>query len=116
MNRISANIKVKPLSINKAFQGRRFKTPEYKAYEEEVLYYLKQKKLNKVSGYVSVKYDFCIKNYKASDVGNMEKLLSDIIVKAGLIDDDRFIKKLVLEKFQSNEETGEFINIFIEPL
>ena len=33
-------IKQKPLSVNRCWQGRRFKTPEYKAYEEEVMYKL----------------------------------------------------------------------------
>ena len=30
-------IKVKPLSVNDAWQGKRFKTDKYKAYEKEVL-------------------------------------------------------------------------------
>jgi hypothetical protein len=29
-------IKIKPLSVNKAWQGKRFKTNEYKQYEKEV--------------------------------------------------------------------------------
>lgn len=32
---------IKPLSVNEAWQGRRFKTKEYKAYEQEVLLKLK---------------------------------------------------------------------------
>ena len=31
-------IKIKPLSVNKAWQGKRFKTREYKSYEELLLY------------------------------------------------------------------------------
>lgn len=30
-------INIKPLSVNQAWQGKRFKTPKYKAYEKEVL-------------------------------------------------------------------------------
>lgn len=30
-------LKIKALSVNGAWQGRRFKTPEYKAFEEEML-------------------------------------------------------------------------------
>ena len=52
---------------------------------------------------------FILKNYKLSDVGNFEKPISDIIVKAGLIDDDRFIKKITMEKFQSDIEYIEII-------
>ncbi len=95
-------IKIKPFSINKAFQGRRFKTSDYKRYEEECLWLLKGNK--KTEGEVKVIYRFYIKNYKASDVGNFEKCLSDIITKAGLIEDDRYIKRMTLEKFKSDKE------------
>ena len=40
-------IEIKPLSINKCFQGRRFKTNDYKNYEKELL--LKLPKLPKVT-------------------------------------------------------------------
>jgi len=103
---------IKPLSVNKAFQGRRFKSPEYKSYEEECLWLLKGNE--KVSGWVEVTYHFHIKNFKRVDVGNYEKLISDIIVKAGLIDDDRFIKKMTLEKHQI--EKDEWIEIIIEEI
>lgn len=92
-------IQIKPLSVNRCWQGKRFKTNEYKSYEEELLWLLKGNK--KKSGFVKVEYKIYLKNYKMSDVGNIEKPLTDIIVKAGLIDDDRFIKKMVLEKFDS---------------
>lgn len=34
-------LNIKPLSVNAAWQGRRFKTPEYKAYERAVLLMLR---------------------------------------------------------------------------
>lgn len=34
-------ILIKPLSINEAFQGKRFKTPKYKSYENHLLMLLK---------------------------------------------------------------------------
>jgi hypothetical protein len=40
-----------------------------------------------------------IKNFKMSDVGNFEKPISDIVVKSGLIEDDRFITEIVLKKY-----------------
>jgi len=99
-------IQTHPLSVNKVWQGRRFKTKCYKDYEEELLYKIKGKK---VEGFVEIDYKFYIKYFKTSDVGNFEKPLSDIIVKAGLIDDDRFIKKITMEKFKSDEEYIEII-------
>lgn len=53
---------------------------------------------------MEVSYRLYLKYYSTSDVGNFEKLLTDIIVKAGMIDDDRFIKKMVLEKFKSDND------------
>lgn len=102
---------IKPMSINSAFQGRRFKTKEYNNYEEELLWMLKIEGLEKVEGFVSVAYNFYLIHYLKTDVGNLEKPLSDIIVKAGLIDDDRFIKKITMEKFKSDKN---YIEIQIE--
>jgi len=117
-----AYLKIRPLTINKAFQGRRFKTKDYIIYEHEALIRLassKSKKKDdggweKVAGWVEIRYEFHIKNYKITDVGNLEKLISDIVVKAGMIEDDRFIKRLDLEKFQcfGNDE---YIVISIKP-
>ena len=95
-------IKLKPLSVNKCWKGRRFKTKDYLDYEKCLLLMIGKQKM--IKGYVEVEYHFHIKNYKMSDVGNFEKPLSDIIVKAGMIEDDRFIKRLIIEKFKSNQE------------
>lgn len=38
-------VHIKPLSVNKAWAGKRFKTPEYKLYEQELLLRLKPMKL-----------------------------------------------------------------------
>lgn len=32
--------KIKPISVNKAWQGRRFKTPDYKAWREQISFML----------------------------------------------------------------------------
>ena len=92
------------MSVNLAWQGRRFKTSLYKTYEEELLWILKTKKYKKINGYVEINYKFYVKNFKMCDVGNFEKPLNDILVKGELIDDDRFIKRMILEKFQSDNE------------
>ncbi|NCD07200.1 MAG: RusA family crossover junction endodeoxyribonuclease [Spirochaetia bacterium] len=104
-------ILIKPLSVNKVWQGRRFKTKDYKEYEENVLNLLKGVK--KVNGFIEVIYRFYIKNFSMSDVGNFEKPLSDIIVKSGIISDDKYILKMTLEKFKSDKE---YIEIEIKKL
>ena len=98
---MKAELKIKPLSVNKVWQGRRFKTQDYKNYEEEVYYNLPKKH---VSGFVHITFSFYIKSFKRSDVDNFIKPLLDVIVKKGLIQDDRFVKKVTAEKYQSEEE------------
>jgi len=103
---MSKTINVKPISVNTVWCGRRFKTPAYKQYEKDCLTFLKGPKL---SGWVEIEYKFYIKNFKMTDVGNFEKPITDLIVKAGLIDDDRFVKKITAEKFADKDERIEVI-------
>lgn len=99
---METKIPIHALSINQAFQGRRFKTNLYKSYEREMLILLP--KYKQIKGWVSVWYEFGLtnKSFGISDVGNLEKLLSDIIVKRGYIEDDRKILDLHLRKVQSS--------------
>lgn len=99
MKGLKITLEIKPLTVNKAWQGRRFKTDDYKDYEYEMLWLLKG--LEKTTGFVQVNYKFYLKYFSTSDVGNFEKPLTDILVKAGLIDDDKFITKITMEKFKS---------------
>lgn len=106
-------IETKPLSVNACWKGRRFKTDVYKQYELEVLLLANKTKWEKIEGWVEIKYDFYLKNFSKTDTGNLEKPLTDILVKLGLIDDDRFIKKITLEKHQSKTN---YIEIIILPI
>ena len=90
------------LSINKAFQGRRFKTPEYKGYEQELL--LKLPKLKQIKGNVQINYLFKIKNFDMRDLDNCIKLITDILVKRGYIEDDRKIITFTATKVKSEVE------------
>mgnify|MGYP001108467912 CR=1 FL=1 len=40
-------VNIKPLSVNKVWQGRRYKTKDYKVYEEALFYLLKKYKIPK---------------------------------------------------------------------
>ena len=62
------------------------------------------KNLPMVKGFVGVDYEYGLtpKTYGISDVGNLEKCLSDILVKAGFIEDDRKIIELKQKKLQSS--------------
>lgn len=98
-------IKIKPLSINKAFRGRRFKTQECKWYEKTLFYLLPKEKM--IKGDVSIKYKFFLKYDKVTDTSNLIKLLEDILIKKGYIEDDRFVRKFTAEKFHNDTDTVE---------
>jgi hypothetical protein len=69
-------LKIKPLSVNDAFQGRRFKSKEYKAYEKELLYRLPA--LTMPQPPYKVSYVFGMSNV-LSDYDNPVKPLQDVL-------------------------------------
>ena len=83
-------LEAKPLSINKAFQGRRFKTKDYKSYEQEIIALLTQQEAPRVvfEGRVGVRFIWHLKYAKTSDLDNFVKPLCDILVKKGVLSDD----------------------------
>jgi len=95
----STTINLAPLSVNKAWQGRRFRTKEYKDWTETGLWLLKKHK--KYTGIVGVDIIFYMKNYKLADIDNPLKAFFDLIVKAGLIEDDRYIEEMTVRKEKS---------------
>lgn len=97
------NLPIKPLSINAAFQGRRFKTKECNQYCKDVMTLLPKGKLTE--GLVEVRYLFCLTNWKMTDGDNLVKVLQDCIVKAKLISDDRKIMRYVIEKWPAKENS-----------
>tara|TARA_R110000868_G_scaffold245983_1_gene502638 strand:- start:475 stop:807 length:333 start_codon:yes stop_codon:yes gene_type:complete len=92
-------IKIKPLSINKAFQGRRFKTPYYKAYEQELMLRLPSSKVPLPP--FSIAYEFGFSNM-ASDIDNPVKALQDVMQKKYKFNDkdimEARIKKVIVKK------------------
>jgi Holliday junction resolvase RusA-like endonuclease len=93
-------INIKPLSVNQAWAGRRFKTPKYKAFEKEMLLILPNIKidlnarlrLDIVFGYSS----------RASDIDNGLKPLLDCLQKKLGINDNKIyelnVKKEIVKK------------------
>ena len=90
-------IKIKPLSVNKAWVGRRFKTPEYTKYERALLLMLPKIKLPSPPYKLTIEYGF---SNAASDIDNPNKLIIDIMQKKWKFDDKLIyelntIKKIV---------------------
>ena len=72
------HLDVKPLSVNDAWQGKRFKTDKYKSYEQALLWLLPKGKLPEPP--YSIDYEFGFSN-KLADFDNPCKPLGDILQK-----------------------------------
>lgn len=88
-------IPIKPLSVNQAWQGRRFKTAAYKAYARSVQLML-PKGIKVPNGRLQVAFRFFVSNARA-DYDNPVKPLQDIVFKHYGVDDSR-IYRAIIEK------------------
>jgi len=102
-------IKLKPLSVNKAWQGKRFKTEMYKSYEELVWFWLPNKKMPKGKLELHLTFGFSSKN---SDIDNPVKPFVDILQKKYGFN-DRQIYRLKVEKVDV-KKGSEFIKFIIK--
>ena len=103
-------IELKPLSVNKAWQGRRFKTKDYKQYEKDFNLLVGSLEKEKIKGDIAVTIEWHLKNDKRTDIDNPTKPLLDLLSKAGAWEDDRKIRELHLYKYESKEDK---INVVI---
>lgn len=98
--------KIKPLSVNEAWQGKRFKTNIYKAYEQELLYTLPKLNLPKPPYKIRFEFGFSTKN---ADLDNPVKPLLDIMQKKyGFNDKDVFQLEIEKKIVKKKEEYFEF--------
>jgi Holliday junction resolvase RusA-like endonuclease len=99
---IQFKINEKPLSVNQAWQGKRFKTPIYKAYEKEMLLRMPAGKIE-TDQMLRVEFFFGFSN-KASDLDNPVKLLLDLAQKKyGFNDSNVYelnVRKCIVKKGQ----------------
>jgi len=93
------SIPVKPLSVNKAYRGRKFATKELKSYQNEVAYLLP--KLTLPKGKLRVIYQFGVSS-RGSDGDNLIKCFQDVLSeKYGFNDNQIYqwsVKKVVVPK------------------
>lgn len=87
-------IEIKPLSVNQAWKGRRFKTPEYRKYEKAV--FLTLPKMEIPQGKLSVVYEFGFSN-KLADWDNPIKPFQDILQKKYGFNDSRIVSATVIK-------------------
>lgn len=99
-------IKIKPLSVNQAWQGKRYKTKEYKAYERIMLVML-PRKLDIPKGVdLSAEYEFGVSS-KLADWDNPIKPVQDILQKKYGFDDRQIVSAKVTKTLVKKGE--EFI-------
>lgn len=93
------SVSIKPLSVNEAWKGRRFKTFDYKRFERDSLFVLPAGKVS--SGQLSVELTFYFSN-SAQDIDGPVKLCLDILQKKyGFNDKEVYelnVKKYIVPK------------------
>lgn len=99
-------IDIKPLSVNKAWQGKRFKTPAYKVYERTLLYMLPKLRLPEPPFQIEMEFGF---SNASSDWDNPIKPLQDILQKKyGFNDKDVFKAVVTKEKVSRGQDYLKF--------
>lgn len=89
-------VKVKPLSANKMYKGRKSKTEEYVAYEKELFYELPRYDKSLQGKRLELRIVIGVSNY-AFDLDNSLKAMIDIFqIKYKF--NDKMIYKLIAEK------------------
>jgi len=104
-------INIKPLSVNQAWQGKRYKTPKYNKYINDVLIQLRPLKVD--SGKLEVNLMFGLSS-KNSDVDNPVKCFVDCLQKKYGFNDKQ-IYKLTADKVDVKKGC-EFIEFEIKSL
>lgn len=99
-------IKIKPLSVNQVWQGKRFKTKAYKDYEQMMFLLLPKMEVPKGKLKLKIEWGF---SSKQADIDNPTKPLQDILQKVYGFD-DKMIYKLEITKVdvKKGEEYVEF--------
>ena len=105
----NTKINITPLSVNKAWQGKRFKTPAYKKYEKIVLLMLPKQDVGFPFYKLTLEFGF---SSPLSDIDNPLKPIIDIIQKKYNINDKDIVSLNVSKKLVKKGQ--EFINISIE--
>ena len=116
MSRINRKvlIEIKPLTVNQVWQGKRFKTPAYKAYEKALLMLLPYKQhMDIPEGHLRLTITAGLSN-SASDIDNIAKPFIDILQKKYGFN-DKLIYQLMLNK-QVVKKGDEFIEFELEAI
>lgn len=109
----SNRVEIKPLSVNKVWQGKRFKTKDYKEYEVLVMDKLDDYDLSELKQPIELSMFVGMSNMN-SDVDNVVKPFVDILQKKYGFN-DRYIFRLIVEKILV-AKGEEYIEFYIKNL
>lgn len=111
---IKAKVGIKALSVNKVWQGRRFKTPEYKNYEKILMLALPRIR-QQIPDKTRLKLTLCIGvSSKNQDLDNVCKPFLDILQKKYQFN-DRYIYEISMTK-EDVKKGSEYIEFCITPI
>lgn len=97
-------IEQSPISVNRAFVGRKVKTPEYRSFLELAAWELKSQKPRMFSCPICVEIILHLKNVTRSDIDNRIKSILDAGTMGGLWKDDSQIYELLVVKTKSPKD------------
>jgi len=99
-------LSIKPLSVNDAWQGKRYRTEQYKAYQQQVSYLLRPMEIPEGPLQINLKWGF---SSAGSDFDNPIKPFVDCLQKKYGFNDNR-IKRAVIdvERVKKGQEFIEF--------
>ena len=101
---LTLTIHAKPLTVNRAWRGRHYSTPEKKAFETMMRYSLP--KVAVAGGpYYRVRYDLHLVNFAAMDWDNCIKVLQDCLVARGIMTNDAKIVHATVRKFPATKDS-----------
>ena len=102
---------IKPLSVNEAWKGRRFKTDSYKSYERSVLMLLRPMTIPEGPLELFLEWGF---SSAGSDFDNPIKPFTDCLQKKYGFNDNRIVRA-VIEKVKV-KKGSEYINFEIKEM
>ena len=106
-----ARLAIKALTVNQAYRGRHFSTPEHKQFKEDIWKLLP--KMNVPKGKLMVRYVFGVSS-KNSDGDNLIKAFQDCLATAYGFN-DRMIYQWYVEK-EDVKKGAEYIDFTISAL
>lgn len=104
-------VKIKPLSNNDSWTGRRFRSDKYKKYEKELMHILPDMKIPKPPYKVTYEFGF---SSKGSDIDNPCKNFGDVLQKRYDFNDNQVYEMIIYKKIVKKGQ--EYISFKIESL